>query len=46
MAGPIDAIMAIHNAFRHDMTRIWQMVMPPPAFDQVKLLIQKAIGDD
>jgi hypothetical protein len=29
-----------------NMIRIWQMVMPPPAFDQVKPLIQKAIGDD
>ena len=34
-----------HND-RENMTRIWQMVMPPPAFDQAKLLIQKAIGDD
>jgi hypothetical protein len=31
---------------REIMTRIWQMVMPPPAFDQAKLLIQKAIGND
>jgi hypothetical protein len=31
---------------RENMTRIWQMVMPPPVFEQVKLLIQKAIGDD
>jgi hypothetical protein len=29
---------------RENMTRIWQMVLPPPAFAQVKLLIQKAIG--
>jgi hypothetical protein len=28
------------------MTRIWQMVMPPPVFDQAKLLIQKAIGPE
>jgi hypothetical protein len=34
------------NDDRENMTRIWQMVMPPPAFDQAKLLIQKAIGDD
>lgn len=31
---------------RENMTIIWQMVMPPPAFDQAKMLIQKAIGDD
>jgi len=31
---------------RENMTRVWQMVMPPPVFEQVKLLIQKAIGDD
>jgi hypothetical protein len=31
---------------RENMTRIWQMVMPPPAFARVKLLIQKAVGDD
>ena len=31
---------------RENMTRIWQMVMPPPAFAQIKQLIQKAIGDD
>ena len=34
------------NNDRENMTRIWQMVMPPPAFDQAKLLIQKAIGND
>jgi hypothetical protein len=34
-----------HND-RENMTRIWQMVMPPPAFNQAKLLIQKAIGND
>ena len=34
-----------HND-RENMTRIWQMVMPPPAFDQAKLLIQKTAGDD
>jgi len=31
---------------RENMTRIWQMVMPPAVFDQVKQLIQKAIGPD
>ena len=31
---------------RENMTRIWQMIMPPPLFAQVKLLIQKAIGAD
>jgi hypothetical protein len=31
---------------RENMTRIWQMVLPPPAFAGVKQLIQKAIGDD
>jgi hypothetical protein len=31
---------------RVNMTRIWQMVMPAPAFAGVKLLIQKAVGDD
>jgi len=31
---------------RENMTRIWQMVMPAPAFAGVKQLIQKAIGDD
>jgi hypothetical protein len=31
---------------RENMTRIWQMVMPPQAMDQTKLLIKKAIGDD
>jgi len=34
------------NTDRENMTRIWQTVMPPPAFDQAKLLIQKAIGLD
>ena len=29
---------------RENMTRIWQMVMPPPAFAGAKQLIQKAIG--
>ena len=31
---------------RENMTRIWQMVMPPPFFAFAKQLIQKAIGDD
>jgi len=31
---------------RENMTRIWEMVLPPPAFAGVKQLIQKAIGDD
>ena len=31
---------------RENMTRIWQMVMPPPGFEAVKQLIHKAIGDD
>ena len=30
---------------RENMTRIWQMVMPPPAFAGVKQLIQAAVGD-
>ena len=34
------------NNDRENMTRIWQMVMPPPVFAQVKQLIQKAIGND
>jgi len=31
---------------RENMTRIWQMMMPPPVFSQAKQLIQKAIGND
>ena len=31
---------------RENMTRIYQMVMPAPAFAGVKLLIQKALGPD
>ena len=31
---------------RENMTRIWQMVLPPFAFAGLKPLIQKAIGDD
>ena len=34
------------NDDRENMTRIWQMVLPPPAFAQVKQLIQKALGND
>jgi hypothetical protein len=30
---------------RENMTRIWQMVMPAPAFAQFKGLIQQAVGD-
>jgi hemerythrin-like domain-containing protein len=37
-------LMGIND--RENMTRIWQMVMPPPVFDQAKLLIQKAIGPE
>lgn len=31
---------------RENMTRIWQMVMPPPAFAYAKQLIREAIGQD
>jgi hypothetical protein len=31
---------------RENMTRIWQMVLPPPAFARVKPLIQRATGYD
>jgi hypothetical protein len=31
---------------RENMTRIWQMVMPAPAFAAAKQLIQKTIGED
>jgi hypothetical protein len=31
---------------RENMTRIWQMVMPPPAFAGVKEQIRKSIGSD
>ncbi len=31
---------------RENMTRIWQMVMPPPVFAGVSKLIKAAIGDD
>lgn len=31
---------------RDNMTRIWHAVMPPPAFEGAKKLIEKAVGDD
>ena len=31
---------------RENMTRIWQMAMPPPVFDCAKQLIQAAMGAD
>jgi hypothetical protein len=31
---------------RENMTRIWQLVMTPPVFENVKPLIHKAIGND
>ena len=31
---------------RENMTRIWQMVMPAPAFNSAKQLIQEAIGNE
>jgi len=31
---------------RENMTRIWQMVLPAPAFARVKPLIQKAVGEE
>ena len=34
------------NDDRENMTRIWQMVMPPPLFANIKGLIQKAVGGD
>jgi hypothetical protein len=36
----------IGNDDREDMTRIWQMVLPAPAFAGVKQLIRKAIPND
>ena len=36
----------IGNDDRENMTRIFQMVMPPPAFAGVKELIKKSIGSD
>jgi hypothetical protein len=34
------------NDDRETMTRIWQMVMPPPVFAGVRPLIKAVIGDD
>ncbi len=34
------------NNDRENMTRIWQMVMPAPAFNNAKQLIQEAIGNE
>jgi hypothetical protein len=31
---------------RENMTRIWQMVMPPDAFAGATALVQQAIGDE
>jgi len=31
---------------RENMTRIWQVVLPAPVFENVKPLIRKALGDD
>jgi Hemerythrin HHE cation binding domain len=36
----------IGNDDRENMTRIWQMVLPAPAFAGVKELIKKSIGSD
>jgi hypothetical protein len=36
----------IGNDDRENMTRIWQMVMPPPVFEGVKSLIHNAIGEE
>jgi hypothetical protein len=36
----------IGNDDRENMTRIWQSMLPPPAFANVKDLIRKAIGND
>ena len=36
----------IGNNDRENMTRIWQTVMPPPAFAGVKEVIKKSIGSD
>jgi hypothetical protein len=30
---------------RENMTRIWQMVMPPEVFEMVKPLIHQAVGE-
>jgi hypothetical protein len=34
------------NDDRENMTRIWQMVMPPDAFAGATMLVQQAIGDE
>jgi hypothetical protein len=34
------------NDDRENMTRIWQMVMPPEAFAGATQLVHAAIGDD
>jgi hypothetical protein len=31
---------------RENMTRVWQMLMPPEAFAGAVQLVHKAIGDD
>ena len=36
----------IGDTDRENMTRIWQMVLPPPVFAHMKQLIHQAIGDD
>ena len=36
----------IGNDDRENMTRIWQMVLPAPAFAGVKKLIQRSVGSD
>ena len=36
----------INNTDRENTTRIWQMVMPAPVFEQMKGLIRKAVGND
>jgi len=36
----------IGNDDRETMTRIWQMVMPVPAFAGVKELIRKSVGSE
>jgi len=36
----------LNNSDRENMIRIFQMVLPPPAFEQTKQLIKKAIGNN
>jgi hypothetical protein len=31
---------------RENITRIWQMVLPPPAFDGIREIIRKVSGSD